>query len=165
MRTMPIRTSLFAVLTLLGASGAVAQAGPTVDSLVPGDRLRVTLAPPAQPPRVTGELLRLTPDSVHLFLPPRLDRTVARTSIRSIEVERKGPATPGGVLRTALVFGAVVWGVDRLSGALNENQYGDLSTGSDDISGATIFISGAAVGGLIQFFRGERRWVRVAPAN
>jgi hypothetical protein len=162
---MPIRTSLIALLTLLGASGVAAQAGPTVDSLVPGDRLRVTQNPPTEPPRVTGELVRLTSDSILLFVPPRLDRTVARANVRSIEVQRKGPATASGILRTALVFGAVVWGVDRLSGALNENQYGDLSNGSDQVSGVTIFVSGAAVGGLIQFFRGERRWVRVAPAN
>ena len=55
--------------------------------------------------------------------------------------------------------------VDRLAGALNRDQYGDLSTGADQVSGTTIFISGAVVGGVIQFFRGERRWVRVAPAN
>lgn len=162
---MLTRTSLVTLWTLLGASGAVAQAGPTVDSLVPGDRLRITLSPPAHPPRVTGELLRLTPDSVLLFLPPRLDRTVARADVRSIEVQRQGPATATGVLRTALIFGAVVWGVDQLAGALNRSEYGDLSTGPDQVSGTTIFISGAVVGGVIQFFRGERRWVRVAPAR
>jgi hypothetical protein len=162
---MPRRAALVALLTLLAASGVGAQTGPTIDSLVPGDRLRITLSPPAQPPRVTGELLRLTTDSVLLFLPPRLDRTVARANVRFIDVQRQGPATPEGVVRTALIFGAVVWGVDRLAGALNRDQYGDLSTGSDQVSGTTIFISGAVVGGVIQFFRGERRWVRVAPAN
>lgn len=165
MRTMLTRATLTSLLTLLLASGVAAQTGPTIDSLVPGDRLRISLAPPTHPPRVTGELLRLTPDSVELFLPPRLDRTVARASVRSIDVQRQGPATPGGVLRTALIFGAVVWGVDQLAGALNESEYGDLSTRSDQISGTTVFISGAVVGGVIQFFRGERRWVRVAPAN
>lgn len=162
---MPLRVLLIALLTLLGSSRVGAQAPLTVDSLVPGDRLRITLSPPAHPPRVTGELLRLSPDSVQLFLPPRLDRTVARVNVRSIEVQRQGKATPGGVVRTALFFGAVVWGVDQLAGVLNEDQYGDLSNGPDQVSGATIFISGAVVGGVIQFFRGERRWVRVAPAN